>query len=107
MGWTSRRKSTLVEVWADAPAARIRRMMPAGDSLSISAFGEHASVALGLAAQTEQSNARPQRVRGAGNSWNFAALLQRHDQVERLQSAAGDHQRVGFGRGLEDRGAEV
>src|SRR6266851_8775066 len=56
-----------------------------------SALGKHASVALGSAAQAEQSYADPQGMWSAGDHWNLAALLQGHDQIKSLQSAAGNH----------------
>ena len=76
------RQAALVPVWP-------RVFRPASGAL------EHAAEAARAARAADEPDAGHERVRRARHHRHLAARLERHDEVERLEAAARDEQRVG------------
>src|SRR5579863_8811476 len=69
--------------------------------------GEHAAVARCARTDTEQANRVHQSVRGTRYHGHFALGFQWNEKIDRLQTTAGNQQRIRVRGGLEGAGAEI
>src|ERR1044071_9872392 len=68
---------------------------------------EHPAESARAAREPREAYARHQRMWCARHHRHFASRLERHDEVQRLQAAARNQQRVGAPGALERLGAEL